>query len=123
MERYLKTHIRTEKNLLFGFQVTAGKREAEHAICERAGAGTMDIGFLHAAVPAQLKRTMEQLVQGTGYRLRWHDDMESFFKCHVAAVLPLGYLGYVPRTAILGKPRRSSGGCAWTPPLRAMTCF
>ena len=39
MERYLKAHIRTEKNLLFGFQVTAGKREVEHAICERAGLG------------------------------------------------------------------------------------
>lgn len=49
----------------------------------------MDIGFLHAAVPEQPKRTMEQLVQGTGYHLRLHDDMESFFKCHVAAVLPL----------------------------------
>lgn len=94
MERYLKIHSGTKKNILFGFQITAGKREAEYAICERAGAGTMDIGFLHAAVPEQLKRTMEQLVQGTGYRLRWHDDMESFFKCHVAAILPLGYLAY-----------------------------
>ena len=37
MERYLKTHSKTEKNILFGFQVTAGKREAEYAICERAG--------------------------------------------------------------------------------------
>lgn len=45
MERYLKTHSKTEKNILFGFQVTAGKREAEYAICERAGSGDMDIGF------------------------------------------------------------------------------
>lgn len=94
MERYLKTHSATEKNILFGFQITAGKREKEYAICERAGSGGMDIGFLHAAVPEQRKRTMEQLVQGTGYRLRWHDDMESFLKCHVAAVLPLAYLAY-----------------------------
>lgn len=94
MERYLKTHSGAEKNILFGFQITAGKREEEYAICERAGAGAMDIGFLRAAVPERLKRTMEQLVRGTGYRLRWHDDMESFFKCHVAAILPLGYLAY-----------------------------
>ena len=89
MERYLKTHSKTEKNILFGFRVTAGKREAEYVICERAGSGDMDIGFLHAAVPEQRKRTMEQLVRGTGYRLRWHDDMESFFKCHVAAILTM----------------------------------
>lgn len=56
MERYLKTHSKTEKNILFGFQVTAGKREAEYAICERAGAGAMDIGFLHAAVSERQKR-------------------------------------------------------------------
>jgi 2-dehydropantoate 2-reductase len=94
MERYLKTHSNRKKNILFGFQVTAGKRESEYAICERAGSGTMDIGFLHTAASESLRRTMERLVHNTGYRLRWHDDMESFFKCHVAAILPLGYLAY-----------------------------
>lgn len=94
MERFLKVHDKCEKNILFAFQVTAGKREREYAICERMGAGAMDIGFLNAKVPEKLKQTMEQLVGGTGYRLRWHSDMESFLKCHVAAILPLAYLAY-----------------------------
>lgn len=94
MERAIKARSKTEKNVLFAFQITAGKREVEYAICERAGAGTMDIGFLHGSVPERLKKVVEQLVHGTGYRLRWHDDMESFLKCHAAAILPLAYLGY-----------------------------
>lgn len=94
MERTIKGCSKHKKNVLFAFQVTAGKREPEYVVCERMGAGAMDIGFLHAAVPEQLKRTVEQLVHGTGYRLRWHNDMESFFKCHAAAILPLGYLAY-----------------------------
>lgn len=94
MEHTIKTRSKTEKNILFGFQVTAGKRELEYAICERAGDGTMDIGFLHVAVPERLKKAIGQCVEGTGYRLRWHDDMESFLKCHVAAILPLAYLAY-----------------------------
>lgn len=94
MERSIKERCGAEKAILFAFQITAGKREKEYAVCERMGAGTMDIGFLNAPAPEGLKQTMAQLVQGTGYRLRWHDDMESFFKCHVAAVLPLGYLAY-----------------------------
>ncbi|MCM1470806.1 MAG: hypothetical protein NC041_10110, partial [Bacteroides sp.] len=28
------------------------------------------------------------------YRLRWQDDMESFFKCHAAAILPLCFMIY-----------------------------
>lgn len=94
MERSIRARSGPEKQILFAFQVTAGKREAEYAVCERAGAGAMDIGFLEAPVPEDLRQKLERLVQGTGYRLRWHDSMESFLKCHAAAILPLGYLAY-----------------------------
>ena len=94
MEQHILSRSRDGKRLLFAFQVTAGKRETDYAVCERMGAGAMDIGFLSAPVPEELRQTMERLVQGTGYRLRWHDDMESFFKCHAAAILPLAYLAY-----------------------------
>lgn len=94
MERAVRARSGPEKQILFAFQLTAGKREAKYAVCERAGAGTMDIGFLEAPAPEGLRRKVERLFQGTGYRLRWHDSMESFLKCHAAAILPLGYLAY-----------------------------
>lgn len=67
MERAIKTRSKTEKNILFAFQLTAGKREKEYAICERMGAGTMHIGFLAASASEQLKQTMEQTVRGAGF--------------------------------------------------------
>lgn len=94
MERYIKEHSQKEKQILFGFQVTAGKREADHVVCERMGGGAMDIGFLETPVPRQVRKVFAQLFENTGYQLRWRDSMESFLKCHVAAILPLAYLAY-----------------------------
>lgn len=94
MERYLKTHSKAEKQILFAFQATAGKREADCVICERMGAGKMNIGFLDAPAPEGLKQRFAQLFQHTGYQLCWQDDMDGYLKCHAAAVLPLCYLAY-----------------------------
>lgn len=94
MERSIKIHAKDQKQILFGFQVTAGKRERGRVICERMGGGAMDIGFLNAPAPEALRRQVEPMFQNTGYQLRWHSSMESFLKCHAAAILPLGYLAY-----------------------------
>ena len=94
MEAHIQAHTKAKKQVLFAFQTTAGKREGDHAVCERMGDGTMDIGFLASPVPEELQKTLGALFRNTGYRLRWHENMESFFCCHVAAILPLGYLAY-----------------------------
>jgi 2-dehydropantoate 2-reductase len=85
-----------EKQVLFGFQVTAGKRDIENGmlICERAGAGMMDIGGLHSEPDAAAKVKLMLLFSGTGYKLNWQPDMEAYLICHLAAILPIGYLAY-----------------------------
>lgn len=84
------------KQVLFGFQVTAGKRDRENGIliCERAGAGTMDIGCLHSEPDSKTKSILTSLFEGTGYKLNWQPDMEAYLICHLAAILPVGYLAY-----------------------------
>ncbi|MCI6377415.1 MAG: ketopantoate reductase family protein [Clostridiales bacterium] len=94
MEAYIKTHSKVPKQILFGFQATAGKREGEVLICERMGAGKMNIGLLETPAQDALREKMERLFENTVFRLRWYDAMESFLKCHAAAVLPLAYLAY-----------------------------
>ena len=49
MRREILDRSVCEKQVLFGFQATAGKRDHEKGmlICERAGVGSMDIGCLH----------------------------------------------------------------------------
>jgi len=85
-----------DKKVLFGFQVTAGKRDIEKGllICERAGAGMMDIGGLHSEPDRETGAALQALFDGTGYKLNRQPDMEAYLTCHLAAILPIGYLAY-----------------------------
>jgi 2-dehydropantoate 2-reductase len=35
------------------------------------------------------------LFSGTKYRFNWEDDMDSWYKCHLALILPIAYLCYL----------------------------
>ena len=85
-----------KKQILFGFQATAGRRDKENGllICERAGEGTMDIGRLHSPAGMKTRKTLASFFKGTGYKLNWQPDMEAYLTCHLAAILPIGYLAY-----------------------------
>ena len=97
-----------KKQVLFAFQATAGKRDVENGvlICERLGAGAMDIGGLHALPDEATRAKLESAFVGTKYKLRWQPDMEAYLICHLAAVLPICYLAY----ACGGDMRSSTGG-------------
>lgn len=92
------------RKILFGFQATAGKKGENGYICERLGGG-MDIGQLHGRTDLKLQKWVQRMFDGTGYRLRWQDDMESYLICHLAAILPIAYLAYICN----GDLRRSTG--------------
>ncbi len=96
-----------DKEVLFAFQATAGRRDVENGvlICERLGAGAMDIGGLHALPDRATQAGLEAAFAGTKYRLRWQPDMEAYLICHLAAVLPICYLAY----ACGGDMRPSTG--------------
>lgn len=91
---YVREHSSTE-TLLFGFQVSGGKKEETRYVCERLASVTMDIGRLHGETDPETKRRAEALFSGAKYRLSWQPDMESFLLCHPAAILPIGYLAYI----------------------------
>ena len=94
MKREILERSVCEKQVLFGFQPTAGKRDNEKGmlICERAGIGTMDIGCLHGEADDSTRSKLTDLFGKTGYRLNWQPDMEAYLICHLAAVLPICHL-------------------------------
>ena len=111
MQRHILRRSACEKQVLFGFQATAGKRDHERGmlICERAGVGAMDIGRLHGEADALTRSKLAALFGGTGYRLNWQPDMEAYLICHLAAVLPICYLAYACNgdlTGSTGKQRK-----------------
>lgn len=107
MERFILGGTVCEKQVLFGFQVTAGKRDMEKGllVCERLGAGNMDLGGLHRLPDETIRSKLNEAFAGTGYRLNWQPDMEAYLVCHLAAILPIGYLAY----ACDGDMRASTG--------------
>ncbi len=111
MRREILNRSVCEKQVLFGFQATAGKRDHEKGvlICERAGVGGMDIGGLHSLPDSDTKSKLETMFSGSGYKLRWQPDMEAYLICHLAAVLPICYLAYACHgdlTGSTGKQRK-----------------
>ena len=107
MEKAISGGTVCEKQVLFGFQVTAGKRDMEKGllVCERLGAGNMDLGGLHRLPDETIRSKLNEAFAGTGYRLNWQPDMEAYLVCHLAAILPIGYLAY----ACDGDMRSSTG--------------
>jgi len=107
MEKAILDETVCEKQVLFGFQVTAGKRDMDKGllVCERFGAGNMDIGGLHRLPDESTRSKLGNAFAGTGYRLNWQPDMEAYLICHLAAILPIGYLAY----ACNGDMRSSTG--------------
>ena len=107
MEKFILDGTVCEKQVLFGFQVTAGKRDMEKGllVCERLGAGNMDLGSLHRLPDETTRSKLNEAFAGTGYRLNWQPDMEAYLVCHLAAILPIGYLAY----ACDGDMRSSTG--------------
>ena len=96
MQREILERSVCGKQVLFGFQATAGKRDHEKGmlICERAGVSAMDIGCLHGEADASTRSKLTALFGKTGYKLHWQPDMEAYLICHLAAVLPICYLAY-----------------------------
>lgn len=94
MERELKK-AEGIGTVLFGFQVTGGRKEESRFVCERFGAGWMDLGYLHGRTGPKLRKWIKKLFEGTSYKLNWQDDMEAYLICHPAAILPIAYLAYI----------------------------
>ena len=94
-EAYIHEHAPGIRKVLFGFQVSAGKKEKDRYICERLGGSGMDIGQLHSRTDPRIEMSVGRLFEGTAYKLNWQEDMEAFLICHPAAVLPIAYLSYI----------------------------
>lgn len=93
VEKHIKENAPSVKKILFGFQGTGGKKEQNYYICERLGGG-MDIGQLHGGADPRLKKWVQRMFDGTDYKLNWQGNMESYLICHLATILPIGYLAY-----------------------------
>jgi 2-dehydropantoate 2-reductase len=95
MEREILSRSTAPKTVLFGFQGTAGNRENSYVECVRWNGGELTLGGLHRALSSEEKSFFAKLFSGTKYRLVWEEDMDGWYKCHLALILPIAYLCYL----------------------------
>ena len=93
MEEEIQALSANRKTILFGFQGTAGVREADSVTCVGLG-GSMTIGGLHQEPDGAAKQKLKIAFGDTGYQLHWTDDMEGWLYCHAAFILPVVYISY-----------------------------
>jgi 2-dehydropantoate 2-reductase len=95
MEREILSRSTTPKTVLFGFQGTAGNRDRTLVNCVRWDGGGMTLGGLHRGPTEDERALFNQLFARTSYSLTWEDDMDGWYKCHLALILPIAYLCYL----------------------------
>ena len=94
MERTIQARTQTPKTVLFGFQGTGGRREDGQVVCVRFGSGSMSLGGVSSEAPDSAKAAVTAAFRGTKYRLTWVHNMDAWYKCHLAFILPVCYLSY-----------------------------
>lgn len=95
MAQYIQAHSAAPKTILFGFQGTGGNRENGGSVCVRFGAAGLQCGFLHSEADAATKARLDELFVGTKYKRSYFSDMDAWYKCHLALILPIGYVCYL----------------------------
>ncbi len=81
------------KEVAFGFQGTAGRREDGRVVSLHLGAPGMTIGALHGELSPTLRDLLTRAANGQ-YRLTWESDMDAWLKCHAAFILPVCFVCY-----------------------------
>ena len=82
------------KTILFGFQGTGGSRYDDHIETVSVGSVGMTIGGLDSEASPEAKALIEKAFSGAEYRLTWEDNMNAWYICHIAFVIPICYLCY-----------------------------
>lgn len=94
MEESIRERTTVPKTVLFGFQGTGGRREKGRVACVRFGEAGMTVGGLHREPSLVEKRMLRSAFAGTKYRLTWSTNMDAWYKCRLAFILPIAYLSY-----------------------------
>lgn len=82
------------KNVLFGFQGTGGNRYEDYTEVLSLHAPSMVLGGLGENIPGEITSIVESTFAGADYEIKWMDDMDAWYKCHAAFIVPVARLCY-----------------------------
>lgn len=93
MQAYIKGHSVTKKNVVFGFQVSGGKRTDDAIVAIRFDGGEMKVGSLAGTIP--FKATLEEAFARTKYKITFEADIDAWLKNHAAMIPAMNFAAYI----------------------------
>lgn len=85
---------RPDLHLLFGFQNSAGHREGAKTIAARLPVTKLFVGGLHNAASETDLMAIQKAFNPKDVKITPVDNMYAYYLCHVAEVMPYGYMCY-----------------------------
>ena len=92
-ERMVLSDSSVKKEVAFGFLAVGGRREKGQVISIHAGI-PLTVGGRSEGLSADFRRRLTAAFSKSGCKLTWEDKMDAWLKCHMAEVLPIGYVCY-----------------------------
>ncbi len=83
------------KTVLFGFQGTGGNRYDDYTEVLSLHKPSMVLGGLGEKIPEEVTRIVNEIFSGANYEIKWMDDMDAWYKCHAAFIVPIARLCYI----------------------------
>lgn len=90
MQTYVHEHSPIPKNIAFGFQTTAGRRENGRVDCIRIGPGQMVIGGLDGGIP--FRSALDQAFSKTKYKLIYEENIDAWLKNHIILIVAMNFV-------------------------------
>lgn len=95
MEQVIRQKSPEEKSILFGFQTSGGLRHKSYTEVVTFGVPLLTIGHLKKELSSEEKEVFRRLFKGSSMKLEWMDDMESWYRCHAAFIIPIACISYI----------------------------
>lgn len=93
MQKDLQEMSNVRKNILFGFQLSAGIRETSGRVIKIHAGGQMVLGSLDGEI--SIKHLLEKAFENAKYKLTYHEDMDAWLKSHIVPIVALNSLSYL----------------------------
>lgn len=95
MDRILRGKSTDQKTVLFGFQSSGGLRHENYTDVVIFGILLLTIGHLKKELETDEKADFKTLFHGSRMKLDFEDDMESWYRCHAAFIIPVACISYI----------------------------
>ncbi|MFF2886117.1 ketopantoate reductase family protein [Paenibacillus sp. NPDC057967] len=93
MQNVIKEKSKVKKNVIFGFQISAGLREESGRIICIRGGGQMVLGSLDGEI--SIKPILEDAFRRVKYKLAYHEDIDAWLKSHFVMIVALNSISFL----------------------------